>query len=113
LLLLTAGIAAAGVTFGPDTGIVAVSAVWLCVYPLLLVWGGFYLRRNWTIAVRDLTPGLAAPLTAMAAMIAGVTLLNRLLGAILPAAGLAIAVAATGLAYAALFLKARPKPAEA
>jgi O-antigen/teichoic acid export membrane protein len=110
LLLLTAGIVAAGVTFDPETGIVAVSAVWLAVYPLLLVWGGFYLRRGWGISIRDLAPGLAAPLIAVAAMVAAVTLINRFIADIPPAIGLGIAVSAMLLAYAALFVR-RPAAA--
>ncbi len=113
LLLLTAGIVAAGIVFDPAIGIVAVSAVWLCVYPLLLVWGGFYLRRNWGISVRELAPGLATPLIAVTAMVSSVTLLNRLTGDIPPAIGLAIAISATALAYAGLFLRLRRRPAAA
>jgi O-antigen/teichoic acid export membrane protein len=112
LVLLTAGIVAVGVAFDPGTGIIAVSGVWLAVYPLLLVWGVFYLKRNWGIAPWELAPGLAAPLAAVAAMLAGVTLINRLIGDVLPAIGLAIAIAATALAYAGLFLRSRrPAPA--
>ena len=107
LLLLTTGIVAAGVTFEPRTGIVAVSGVWLAVYPLLLVWGGFYLKRVWGIAVWELAPGLIAPLGAVIAMMAGVTLVNRLAGDMSPVFGLAIAISATALAYAALFLRSR------
>jgi hypothetical protein len=40
-------------------------------------------------------------------MLAGVTLFNRLLGNVPPAIGLAIAVSATLLAYAGLFLRTR------
>jgi O-antigen/teichoic acid export membrane protein len=110
LLLLTAGIAAAGVSFGPTTGVVAVSGVWLAVYPLLLVWGGFYLKRNWGIAPWNLAPSLIAPLGIVVAMLAGVTLISRLAGGMPAAAGLAIAISATALAYAGLFLRSR-KPA--
>jgi len=111
LALVTAGIAAVGVTVGPTAGIVAVSAVWLGVYPILLVWGGFYLKRKWGISAWDLAPGLIAPLAAVAAMLAGVTLMNRLIGDVPPAIGLGIAVSATALAYAGLFLRTRrPAP---
>jgi O-antigen/teichoic acid export membrane protein len=110
LLLLTAGIAAAGVAFDPATGIVAVSAVWLCVYPLLLVWGGFYLRRNWGIDAWELAPGLVAPLVAVGAMISGVALLNRLTGNFPPAIRLAIVISAAVLAYGGLFRISRRRP---
>jgi O-antigen/teichoic acid export membrane protein len=107
LLMLTAGIAAAGIVFDPATGIVAVSAVWLAVYPVLMVWGGFYLKRSWGIAVWELAPGLIAPLGVVVAMLAGVTLIDRLAGNVPPAFGLAIAIAATALAYAGLFITGR------
>ena len=109
LLLLTAGIVAVGVAFDPARGIVAVSAVWLCVYPLLLLWGGFYLRRNWGIEARELARGIVAPVIAIGVMAASVALLNRLAGEIPPAAGLAIVILATLLAYGGLFLGARRK----
>ena len=113
LLLLTAGIVAVGLTFDPARGIVAVAAVWLCVYPLLLVWGGFYLRHNWGIDPWTLAPGIVAPLLAIAAMTAGVALLNHLAGNIPPTVSLAIVISATALAYGGLFLGARRRPSAA
>jgi O-antigen/teichoic acid export membrane protein len=113
LLLLTGGIVAVGLTFDPATGIVAVSAVWLCVYPLLLIWGGFYLSRNWGIVAWELAPGLVPPLIAVSAMVAGVALIGRLAGDVPPAVSLAIAISATALAYGGLFLRVRRRPAAA
>jgi O-antigen/teichoic acid export membrane protein len=113
LLLLTAGIVAVGLTFDPARGIVAVSAVWLCVYPLLLIWGGFYLRRNWRIDPWSLAPGIITPLLVIAAMAAGVALLARLTGDVPPATSLTIVIAATALAYGALFFGARRRPSAA
>jgi O-antigen/teichoic acid export membrane protein len=113
LLLLTAGIVAIGVTFDPATGIVAVSAVWLCVYPLPLVWGGFYLRRNWGIEASELAPRMVAPLVAIGAMASGVAVVNRLTGDTPPAVSLAIVISATMLAYGGLFLGARWRPGAA
>lgn len=113
LLLLTAGIVAAGVAFDPATGIVAVSAVWLGVYPLLLVWGGFYLRRTWGIGAWELAGSIATPLIAIAAMALGVALLDSLAGDIPPAAGLAIVISAMLVVYGGLFLGKRGRPAAA
>ena len=38
VVALVAGILVAGFSFPAQTGIIAVSAVWLGIYPLLLVW---------------------------------------------------------------------------
>jgi O-antigen/teichoic acid export membrane protein len=113
LLLLTTGIVVVGFTFGPTRGIVAVSAVWLGVYPLLLIWGGFYLRRRWSIDLRTLAPSIVAPMVAIGAMTAGVALLDRMTGTIPPAASLAIVISATLLAYGGLFFGTRQRPSEA
>jgi O-antigen/teichoic acid export membrane protein len=111
LSLLTAGIIAAGIAFDPARGIIAVSAVWLGVYPLLLVWGGFYLHRNWGIGPWELAQGIVAPLIAIGAMAFGVQLLDGLTGDIQPAVSLAVVVSAMLLVYGALFLGKRLRPA--
>jgi O-antigen/teichoic acid export membrane protein len=54
LLLLSAGMLLVGLTVPAANGIVAMSAVWLVVPPLLLVWQARYLRRHWNISARDL-----------------------------------------------------------
>src|SRR5579883_486901 len=113
LLLLTAGIVAVGFTFDPGHGIVVISAVWLGVYPLLLVWGGFYLRRHWGIDLWTLAPSIVAPMAAIGAMAAGVVVLDRMTGNIPPAASLAIVISATLLAYGGLFFGTRQRPSEA
>jgi O-antigen/teichoic acid export membrane protein len=113
LLLMTLGIAAVGAVFDPATGIVAVSAVWLGIYPLLLAWGGFYLRRNWGIGVGTLAPGLVAPLLAVGGMAVGVTVIRHLVGDMPPAIDLTIAISAAALAYAGLFLGGRRQAAAA
>jgi hypothetical protein len=44
--LLSAGIRVVGFSCPAQTGIIAVAAVWLGVYPLLPVWETRYLRRH-------------------------------------------------------------------
>jgi len=109
LMLLTVGIAAVGVTFDARTGIVAVAAVWLAVYPLLLVWGSAYLRRHWDIRVAELAQGFVAPLIAAGVMALVVKVLQELADGG-PIIQVAIVVAAVALTYAGLFLNARRQP---
>jgi len=57
LLLLCAGMLLVGLTVPVANGVVAISAVWLAVPPLLLLWQVHYLRRHWNIGARDLILG--------------------------------------------------------
>jgi hypothetical protein len=109
LMLLTVGIAAVGVTFDARNGIVAVAAVWLAVYPLLLVWGSIYLRRHWDIRVAELAQAFVAPLVAAGVMALVVKVLQRLAGGG-PIVQVGIVVGAVTLTYAGLFLNARRQP---
>jgi O-antigen/teichoic acid export membrane protein len=109
LLLLTVGIAIVGVSFDGQTGIVAVSAVWLCVYPLLLVWGSAYLRRHWDIRVEELAQALVAPLIAVAAMASFVKTVQKLAGGG-AAFQIGVVLAAMALTYAGLFLNTKRRP---
>jgi O-antigen/teichoic acid export membrane protein len=58
LLLLSVGIVWVGLTVPVANGIVGISAVWLAVPPLLLLWQAHYLRRHWNIRARDLLSGV-------------------------------------------------------
>jgi O-antigen/teichoic acid export membrane protein len=57
LLLLSIGTLFVGLTVPVANGVVAISAVWLAVPPLLLLWQAHYLRRHWNIRARDLILG--------------------------------------------------------
>jgi O-antigen/teichoic acid export membrane protein len=109
LMLLTVGISTVGVTFYARSGIVAVSAVWLAIYPLLLVWGSVYLRRHWNIRAEKLAQSFVAPLIAVAVMASLVKVAQRLAGGG-PAIQIGIVLAAVALTYAGLFLTARRQP---
>jgi O-antigen/teichoic acid export membrane protein len=112
LLLLSVGILAVGLIFDAQSGIVAVSAVWLAVYPLLLVWGTAYLHRHWDIRLGDLIPAFIAPLIGIGAMVAIVEGLRPLAGGD-PAMRIGLVVVAMALTYAGLFFLGRERPATA
>ncbi|WP_428390888.1 oligosaccharide flippase family protein [Lichenicoccus sp.] len=107
LLLLSVGILAAGFSVSARHGLVAVSAVWLGVYPLVLAWGMCYLRRHWHIQARDLIRPFIAPLIGVAAMVSGVEATGLLIVAHEPATRIGIVLVATMMTYAGLFLHAR------
>jgi O-antigen/teichoic acid export membrane protein len=109
LLLLSLGILVAGISFNAQAGIVAVSAVWLAVYALLLVWGSTYLRRHWDIRALELAPAFIEPLAVAGIMAFAVELALAFTGEN-TIVRVAIVVAAIALAYAGLFLSARYRP---
>jgi O-antigen/teichoic acid export membrane protein len=107
LLLLSAGMLAAGLCLPAERGIVAVAAIWLGIYPLLLVWGACYLRRNWGIGTATLARIFLAPLVGIAAMVLIVEAATFVVGSGAPWVRIGIVLAATALTYAGLFLHAR------
>jgi len=106
LLLLSTGILIAGFTFSGQTGLVAVSAVWLAVYPLLLVWETRYLGRHWSIRPAELARTLMMPSIAVVALAAIVELTRSLSGGD-PRTQLGLILAAVAVTYGGLFLHAR------
>ncbi len=109
LLLLSTGILVAGLSFDAQTGIGAVSAVWLVVYALLLAWGSTYLRRHWNIRTLELAPAFIEPLVAAGVMALIVKLaLTMTDGNSIVRVG--IVVTAVALTYAGLILNARHRP---
>lgn len=105
--LLGAGILAAGWYFPAQTGIVAVSAVWLAVYPLLLGWGMLYLYRHWRIHPGALARPFLAPGLGIAIMVIGTETLRHFTAGFGPQVQAGIALAATLLTYGGLTLHAR------
>lgn len=103
LALLSLGILAVGLHFPARTGIIAVACVWLAAYPPLLAWGAYYLHRHWHIPPATLLRPFLPPTIA----IAGLLLLNFTARYFIhtpgPAPQIAIALAATALAYAGIF----------
>lgn len=109
LLLLSAGILMAGFSFPAQTGIVVMSAVWLAVYPLLLVWGARYLWRHWNIRAAELARAFVAPSIGIAAQVSIVEGARLLIVSSDPRIQFGIVLAVTALTYAGLFLHARQR----
>lgn len=109
LLLLTAGILVAGFSFPAQTGIVAVSAVWLGVYPLLLIWGAGYLRRHWDVRTAGLAQAFVVPFIGIGAMVAVVEAARLLIGSSDLRIQIAIVIAGVALTYAGLLFHARSR----
>lgn len=109
LTVLTLGIVAVGFWMPAAHGIVAVAGVWAAIYPALLIWGAFYLRRTWGITPGTVGQAFVPPLVGVGAMVALVALGRLLPQSETPAIGLTIVVAAMGLTYAALFRYDREK----
>ncbi len=106
LLLLTIGILAVGFSFPARTGLIAVSAVWLGIYPPLLAWGAVYLRRRWAIPFGELARVFIVPLISVGAM-SGIAEAAQLAGRFEPIIQIGIVLAAAALTYAGLLLHAR------
>ncbi len=109
LVLLTSGILVAGFHFAARTGIVAVSAVWVAVYPLLLIWEGRYLRQHWNIGAGELARAFIIPAIGAIALTSLVVAVRLLTGGGDPRIQLGVVLAAAALTYAGLFLHARQR----
>lgn len=107
LALLGAGILAAGFCLPAQQGIVAVSAVGLGVYLLLLIWGARYLRQHWDLRAGDLAQVFFVPFAGIGALVSMVGGARALVGAADPWTEIGIVLAATALTYAGLFRLAR------
>ncbi len=113
LLLLSTGILIAGFSFHAQIGIIAVSAIWLGIYPFLLMWGVAYLRRQWEIRARDLLQAFKVPFLGIGTMVLVVETMRHLVGSSNPKVQIAIVVLATALTYSGLFLYGRNRPYQA
>ncbi|HET7334878.1 MAG TPA: oligosaccharide flippase family protein [Rhizomicrobium sp.] len=107
LLMLSIGMLIVGLCFDAQTGIIAASAVWLGIYPLLLVWEARYVRHHWGIAVRELAGIMVVPAVAIGGLVILVEIARTIAGVIDPTIQIAIVGAATALTYAGLFLHAQ------
>jgi O-antigen/teichoic acid export membrane protein len=107
LLLLSAGILAVGFNFPARTGIVAVSAIWLGVYALLMVWGARYLRQHWDIRARELARAFIVPFIGIGVMASIAEAARLVVGSGDPKIQVGMVLAVTALAYAGLFFHAR------
>ena len=109
LVLLGGVILAAGLMVHGPAGLVAVSAAWAAVYPLLLGWGVVYLYRRWQLRPWALLAPFLEPAVAvlfMAVLVEGIGLFPW---AQAPLPHIALVLVAMGLAYGGLFWRARAK----
>jgi O-antigen/teichoic acid export membrane protein len=109
LLLAGAGILFVGLRFPARAGIIAISAVWLAVYALLLIWGVRYLRRQWDIPGGDLARTLVLPFASTGVLVSIVEAARLVMGDGNSWLQVAVVVAALALTYAGLVLSSRQR----
>lgn len=107
LLLLSVGILIVGSSFHAQSGLIATSAVWLALYPLLLIWGARYLQRSWEIRLVELSRAFIVPGIGIVLMLAFVEVIRLIVGGVGPRVQIGLVIAATGLTYGGLFLHAK------
>ncbi len=107
VVLLCAGFVFVGFYFRAPAGIVGMSAVWLVVYPLLLIWGARYLRRQWDVHPGSLVRAMIAPLVATFLLFSMVEVARFLVGSADPWLQLGLVLMAMALTYGGLFRYAR------
>jgi O-antigen/teichoic acid export membrane protein len=109
LLLLSGGFTIVGFTLPAGVGIVAIAAIWLALYPPLLLWDVRYLKRHWHIRARSLARALRVPLAAGGLLAATVELARIWIAADAPRMQIAVIVAAAALTYTGLYLHDRQR----
>lgn len=107
LTLLGGFILLAGLTVRGPVGLIAVAAAWLGIYPFLLGWSVNYLRRVWQVSPLALLKPFVTPGLAVAFMVAFTLGARTLPFGNDAVTRIAVAVAATGLAYGGLVLWGR------
>jgi O-antigen/teichoic acid export membrane protein len=105
VLLLSAGFVVVGLDFPARSGIVGMSAVWLAVYPLLLIWEARYLLRHWDIRPGRLLRALFAPLVAAGLLVSTVEVVRRVVGGAGPWPQLGLVLTIAALTYGGLLLR--------
>ncbi|HQU15602.1 MAG: hypothetical protein B7Z66_10930 [Chromatiales bacterium 21-64-14] len=112
LLMLTVGLLGAGMIFQAQHGIVAMSLVWLAIYPLLLVWGARFAVHTYALNMRELASSMAIPVTATAAMIAAIEMIRLLANWPNPYLQITVTLTALALTYAGMFFYTRRRIAK-
>lgn len=112
LVLLSSGILLAGLSLPASSGIIAVSWVWLAVYPALLTWTVRDLGRVMQVRLRDLLSTIAIPATGAIMLILLSLSLSSWLDNTDPHVQIAVIAAITMLIYAAIALYARQSRTE-
>lgn len=106
LLLSGAGMLIVGLCFPARAGTIAVSAVWVAVYALLLIWGIRYLRRQLAIRGGDLARTLLLPFAGTGVLVSVVEVSRLVIGDVNSWLQVEVVAVALGLTYAGLFLPA-------
>ncbi len=109
LLSLSVGILVVGVALPARTGIIAVAAIWLGIYPILLLWGARYLRLQWSIAAAELARAFRLPVIGIGLMVSGTQVIRHLIGGG-SATRVGLVVLMVTLTYGGLFLHGRRRP---
>ncbi len=99
LLLLAGLVGLVGATLPADAGLLAVSAIWLAIYPALTLWAVRSLRRHEAVALGPLRRALAAPAAAALTLAACLGILRLASGPVRPPLALALAAAPTACCY--------------
>ena len=110
LLSLSLGILIVGFTLPAQDGIIAVAAIWLSIYPILLIWGLRYLRLHWSITATEVARAFKLPLVGIGIMISVTEAIRHLTARSGSGTQIAIVVLMVTLTYAGLFLHARYRP---
>jgi O-antigen/teichoic acid export membrane protein len=106
LVLSGAGMVIVGLCFPARAGAMAVSAVWVAVYALVLIWGIRYLREQWAIPSWDLARTLLLPFAGTGVLVSVVVVSRLVIGDVNAWLQVEIVAAALGLTYAGLLLPA-------
>ena len=110
LLSLGIGILLVGFTLPARSGIIAVSAIWLGIYPILLLWGARYLRLHWSIPAGELALAFRLPLAGIGVMVLAIELALHLAGGSGPRSQVGVISLIMALTYGGLFLRERYRP---
>ncbi len=110
LLSLSVGILLVGFTLPADKGIIAVAAIWLSIYPLLLLWGARYLRLQGSIPAVELARAFKLPLAGIGIMVVATEVVRHLAGGAASRTQIGVVALMVTLAYGGLFLHGRFRP---
>jgi len=109
LLLVSGGLSVVGFLLPARSGIVAIAALWLALYPVLLVWDVRYVRRHWNIRAASLARALRVPLAAGGLLAAAVALARIWIAAGAPRTQIVVILVAAALTYTGLYLHDRQR----
>jgi O-antigen/teichoic acid export membrane protein len=109
LLLLGLGMLLVGLTVPAAQGLVAMSAVWLVVPPILILWQAHYLHRHWGVGVQDLIRASGAPIVAVAMLVLAVETCRHFFGISSPVLQVALVAALALLTCLGLLLREPPQ----